>query len=138
MGVKERAGCAFADGEIHILRQLAGQTCQLDRVQPTDHDANDMAGLIKDWPTTVSRLDRRGDLDLAAVVSRAGERADGARRDVASSSGSAGDIQTGAVLRGGVFLLVGHSVPERGCAVRTTCPSPGHKVTNSRTCAPMT
>ncbi len=82
MGVEERACCAFADGEIHILRQLAGQTCQLERVQPADYDANDMARLIKDWPTTVSRLDRCRDLDQAAVVSRAGERADSARRDV--------------------------------------------------------
>ena len=81
MGLEERAGGAFADGEVHILRQLAGQTCQLDRVQPTDHDANDMARLIKDWPTTVPWLDRCRDLDQAAVVSRAGERADGARRD---------------------------------------------------------
>ena len=65
--VEECPRSAGADSEVHVLRQLAGQPRQLERVQPTDHDANDMTGLIKDWPTAVSRLDRCCDLDAIAA-----------------------------------------------------------------------
>ena len=71
----------IAHREVHVLRERTGSIGDLDCVEfPHDH-ADDVPRGVEDRPPAVAWLDRRGDLDHAAVVARSGERADDSFRD---------------------------------------------------------
>ncbi len=81
VGIEEGPRRARADREVYVLRQRADRIGNLDRVELPDDDADDVSRGVEDRPPAIAWLDRRGDLDHAAVVAGSGERADDSFRD---------------------------------------------------------
>ncbi len=59
MRVEKRARGGTADRETDVLRQPTGPLCELEPVQPCDHD--DIARVVEHWPAAVTRLEGCGD-----------------------------------------------------------------------------
>ncbi len=80
--VQKGAGRQSADGEVYILRNITRRLCHLNGIQLANNYANDVAGEIQQWATTITRLYRRGDLNQAAVIAGPCKRTNGSCRDV--------------------------------------------------------
>src|SRR6266853_506964 len=58
------------DCEVHILRNIAGETGDIRRVELRCHNADKVTACIKERSAAIARLYRRTDLKIAIVIAK--------------------------------------------------------------------